>query len=1655
MADTGIIGIKITADATELEKGLRGAGREVESFSTKVKDSSDGMAALAHGLKSAFIGSSVAVGIIGLKNTIGEFTKAMVDAQIQVDKLRNGLNFAVGRGNSGAELDFIRQSAKSLGLEFVSTAAQYTKLAAAARGTSLEGANTRAVFESIAKASTVMGLSAQETEGALLAITQMISKGKVQAEELRGQLGERLPGAFQVAARAMNVTTGELDKMLETGQVLAADFLPKFAAQLSQEVAPEVDAASKSMQASVNRLTNAWTEFKQIVAQSGVSDTLTSGMSAISLSVAGITEQMRLAKLGGAGFFGQFVQLSGSTLAAITPFVEAPRTLAFQMDEATKRSAELRTQLEKAPQNIYLKSALAEADAFRFSLADAIAKQRELQGGKTGAPYVSGMDRRLSESAAAETARKEAQKRREDGLKAAMTTYATDGEKLKAELKKQKDLLGDLFTPDLEARIRKHFIKPVKDSSNAFADLQDAAKEWAKFYEDFTGMTAKAEAETLGLNKAQEKLVEYLKSPAYEKMAEPARQLVLQAAYAAIAQEQLAAEIKASAKEADAAAKAYDNLVKAQDSTANSAEDKVRKQLEQNDAIGLSTEATGALEAATLRLHAAELDRKANLQDLIYLDGQLGDETRRQAQATRDLADAKQTGANKKAASEAAKAAAEEWKKAAEQIESSITDALMRGFENGKGFAENLRDTVVNMFKTMVLRPIVSAIVNPVAGTLAGSMGLSGAANAAGSMGGIGNAASAFSIGGLGNPFTNIGGFLSNGVADFGTALVDKGFTQLGSSFESFGLSMKANEAAINGFGDALGYLNAGMLASEGKWGSAIGAGIGTWLGGPLGSALGQAIGGWVDNAFGGGREYTTGTGIAGKFSGNSFSGRNYQDWRNDGSSGIFGIGGASASSGTNYSAMDTKLANQLGTAFAAIKSQTAGFATALGLSATVVQGFSTDIRLALGSDQEANKKAIADMFKGIANAAASVVLDPQYIRDGEAAADTLARLATNLTVVNGSFDTLGKTMLIASQAGGNVASSLVDAFGGLQGFQSSMTAYYQAYYSEEERLAKTREQTQAAFAQLGLAMPETLKGYRDLVNAQDVATDTGRATYVALIGLSGAFASITSAVDTLQTAFVDVAKTIKTLLDAIASERANVASAKAGLGPQSAMGIAEIRAAVASYSTTAPSSAVMESTAAAAAIATAAATAAQALVDSRMTALATAQGDKSTMVAYYKGQAQAFQNMASGYGVTANATGYNNDAYSYNAATNQLNPWNSVGYTNTTSTSLWGSLTGTNKSTSGLDAATQFKVAAYGGTGQRDANGYLVAQAGSLVSVLSGGNTALAAAANKISVAEASLTSARAAAATATTAKAAAEKAAELAAMAYATAVNDWVAEASRSVPKLAKLREETVKYYESQKALAETMAASAANLRAAVASARSTQLDSAQLLAQKKAAFETSYSMALSTTGETQASYADRMASALPELTAALMDSASNRAEWTISSSKLFSQSEAVASMLADNAPANYQAESLLALTEIDTALAVLDDSTRAITRAIENSGGLTAAGLREVVRALGGTPAFALGGSYGGGLALVGEKGPELINFNQPGQVFTHEQTRGMFSGGNSDAVIAELQAVRAELASLRIEARATASHTNKTAKILERVTPDGTSLQMVAA
>ncbi|MCY3623396.1 MAG: tape measure protein [Gammaproteobacteria bacterium] len=231
------------AGAERMERAARGAGSAWRRFRTLV-----------------------AAGGLGL------LLREVVQAGIEFEAFEQKLRFATGSAaGATAELAFLRAEANRLGIDFNVLAESYSNFAAATRDTPLEQ-QTREIFTAFAEGARVLRLTREQTRGLFLALEQIVSKGVVSAEELRQQLGERLPGALQIAARALGVTTEELNRMLASGELLSTEFLPLFAAEARRTFGADVPEAANKADASIARLGNAFRDLKVRIAESGVLD---------------------------------------------------------------------------------------------------------------------------------------------------------------------------------------------------------------------------------------------------------------------------------------------------------------------------------------------------------------------------------------------------------------------------------------------------------------------------------------------------------------------------------------------------------------------------------------------------------------------------------------------------------------------------------------------------------------------------------------------------------------------------------------------------------------------------------------------------------------------------------------------------------------------------------------------------------------------------------------------------------------------------------------------------------------------------------------------------------------------------------------------------------------------------------------------------------------------------------------------------------------------------------------------------------------------------------------------------------------------------------------------------------------------------------------
>jgi tape measure domain-containing protein len=199
------------------------------------------------------------LGIVGfnvLESTIGllnKFGKEAFQTAIEAERLEMALSLTTDDAESA--LSRLKVQADKLGTSFLSSAKNYQQFSAAVMNTSVEFQKDK-IFEGITLGLATRGANSQQQDRALLAITQIASKGRVSMEELNSQLGEAMPGALQIASRAYGVTSQEFIKLIESGSVASDEFLPKFAAQTTLESAGGINVINDTAFAQVAKLEN-------------------------------------------------------------------------------------------------------------------------------------------------------------------------------------------------------------------------------------------------------------------------------------------------------------------------------------------------------------------------------------------------------------------------------------------------------------------------------------------------------------------------------------------------------------------------------------------------------------------------------------------------------------------------------------------------------------------------------------------------------------------------------------------------------------------------------------------------------------------------------------------------------------------------------------------------------------------------------------------------------------------------------------------------------------------------------------------------------------------------------------------------------------------------------------------------------------------------------------------------------------------------------------------------------------------------------------------------------------------------------------------------------------------------------------------------------
>ncbi|HAV8947800.1 TPA: tape measure protein [Escherichia coli] len=187
-----------------------------------------------------------------------EAYKKVMEVGLKKEASQRAAQFVLGDEGAKRATEFVKNLANNTGVDQIETLSSFAKFSAGAGDMNTD--QKESLFSNVIGTSRLMGLSTDEINGILKAFEQMASKGKIQAEELRGQLGDRMAGAFQLFARSLGMTTEQLDAAMKNGKVLSKDVLPKVSAEMGRMIdkAGGWEKIINSTQTQLGRLSNSW-----------------------------------------------------------------------------------------------------------------------------------------------------------------------------------------------------------------------------------------------------------------------------------------------------------------------------------------------------------------------------------------------------------------------------------------------------------------------------------------------------------------------------------------------------------------------------------------------------------------------------------------------------------------------------------------------------------------------------------------------------------------------------------------------------------------------------------------------------------------------------------------------------------------------------------------------------------------------------------------------------------------------------------------------------------------------------------------------------------------------------------------------------------------------------------------------------------------------------------------------------------------------------------------------------------------------------------------------------------------------------------------------------------------------------------------------------
>ena len=185
--------------------------------------------------------------------------------------------------------------------------------------------------------------------------------------------------------------------------------------------------------------------------------------------------------------------------------------------------------------------------------------------------------------------------------------------------------------------------------------------------------------------------------------------------------------------------------------------------------------------------------------------------------------------------------------------------------------------------------------------------------------------------------------------------------------------------------------------------------------------------------------------------------------------------------------------------------------ADVLGFGSKSIESFSTDIKLSFKDlSEEARAAKLQEAFAEIGDGMAGTALKGTKLAEkfGNTAEAMLA-LAVTFATVNEVMNQLSMPQFATGEEGVGAAADLSQRFGGPDAFLQAGAAFQELFHSEAERVQQTVRLMTESLAGLNVALPDSMAGFRDLTEAQNLNTEAGRELYATLLQIAPQFAAI------------------------------------------------------------------------------------------------------------------------------------------------------------------------------------------------------------------------------------------------------------------------------------------------------------------------------------------------------------------------------------------------------------------------------------------------------------------------------------------------------------------------------------------------------------------